>query len=217
LAALFSRVCNDNLMCIDDKQVKEQEMPRRPSHKIGTEAVGTDSAKLTTIPKKRQPVVRVVAIEVDATVQPTPSAKSPKTVKTEVGLDSESLDTDQESGSGIKIQRVKVKESLEKAQAPKQRPRKRTATVDDDEDSADGKKAKKATKKRKTEKEKEVEAMPLAIRTAVATLKHAMHVGAHISAAGGKSSWSFNAALVTYSLIIYRCPELSQQCTSYWW
>lgn len=43
----------------------------------------------------------------------------------------------------------------------------------------------KAVKKRKTKAEKEDEAMPLASRTAVATLQKGMHIGAHVSAAGG--------------------------------
>lgn len=43
----------------------------------------------------------------------------------------------------------------------------------------------KAVKKRKTKAEKEDEAMPLASRTVVATLQKGMHIGAHVSAAGG--------------------------------
>lgn len=42
-------------------------------------------------------------------------------------------------------------------------------------------------KKRKTAKSKEEDAMPLADRTAVSSLKKAMYIGAHVSAAGGKS------------------------------
>jgi AP endonuclease-1 len=43
----------------------------------------------------------------------------------------------------------------------------------------------KIVKKRKTKAEKEEEAMPLASRTAVSTLQKGMHIGAHVSAAGG--------------------------------
>lgn len=46
--------------------------------------------------------------------------------------------------------------------------------------------AKKPVKKRKTKEETENDAMPAAARTAVATLKRKMYIGAHISAAGGK-------------------------------
>jgi AP endonuclease-1 len=42
----------------------------------------------------------------------------------------------------------------------------------------------KAAKKRKT-KAKDEDATPLADRTAISTLKPAMHIGAHVSAAGG--------------------------------
>lgn len=43
--------------------------------------------------------------------------------------------------------------------------------------------AAKVTKKRKTKKEED--STPLADRTAVSSLKPAMHIGAHVSAAGG--------------------------------
>lgn len=45
----------------------------------------------------------------------------------------------------------------------------------------------KVTKKRKT-KAKDEDATPLADRTSVTTLKPAMHIGAHVSAAGGMFS-----------------------------
>lgn len=42
-----------------------------------------------------------------------------------------------------------------------------------------------APKKRKTKKDKEDDMAPLAERTAVSSLKKAMYIGAHVSAAGG--------------------------------
>lgn len=42
-----------------------------------------------------------------------------------------------------------------------------------------------APKKRKTKKDKEEDMAPLAERTAVSSLKKAMYIGAHVSAAGG--------------------------------
>jgi AP endonuclease-1 len=45
---------------------------------------------------------------------------------------------------------------------------------------------KKVTKKRKTKEDKEAESMPLAARTSISTLKKAMYIGAHVSAAGGE-------------------------------
>ncbi|ESZ90838.1 hypothetical protein SBOR_8783 [Sclerotinia borealis F-4128] len=57
---------------------------------------------------------------------------------------------------------------------------------DEDEDEEDGTVAeKKVTKKRKTQNEKDAKIMPLADRTLVSTLKKAVHIGAHVSAAGG--------------------------------
>ncbi|KAK0383314.1 hypothetical protein NLU13_9227 [Sarocladium strictum] len=51
----------------------------------------------------------------------------------------------------------------------------------------------KETKKRKTKAEKEEDAMPLAQRTVVATLQKGMHIGAHVSAAGGVQNAVTNA------------------------
>ncbi|CAD6439207.1 18583cfa-7e5f-4830-b4d1-0df306cf5db3 [Sclerotinia trifoliorum] len=58
---------------------------------------------------------------------------------------------------------------------------------DEDEDEAveEPTAGKKLTKKRKTKEEKEAEIMPLAQRTLVSTLKQAIHIGAHVSGAGG--------------------------------
>lgn len=57
---------------------------------------------------------------------------------------------------------------------------------EDEEEKIIEKPAEKAVKKRKTKEEAENEAMPIAARTAVATMMRKMYIGAHISAAGGK-------------------------------
>lgn len=59
---------------------------------------------------------------------------------------------------------------------------------DEDEDKQDGETIdeKKPIKKRKTKEDKNAETMPLAGRTLVSTLKKAVHIGAHVSAAGGR-------------------------------
>lgn len=54
--------------------------------------------------------------------------------------------------------------------------------------------AAKVTKKRKTKKEED--STPLADRTAVSSLKPAMHIGAHVSAAGGSQSDSVSARFI---------------------
>ncbi|TGO64797.1 hypothetical protein BOTNAR_0084g00290 [Botryotinia narcissicola] len=61
---------------------------------------------------------------------------------------------------------------------------KRKLKEEEDEDEED-KEEKKVTKKRKTKEEKEAETMPLVARTLVSTLKKAVHIGAHVSGAGG--------------------------------
>ena len=64
---------------------------------------------------------------------------------------------------------------------------------EDEEKATEGTQAKvesaqPVSKKRKTGKSKQDDAMPLSERTATSTLKHAMYIGAHISAAGGQPS-----------------------------
>ncbi|KAM0133879.1 hypothetical protein ACHAO1_006001 [Botrytis cinerea] len=63
-------------------------------------------------------------------------------------------------------------------------PVKRKLKEEEDEGEED-REEKKTTKKRKTKEEKEAESMPLAERTLVSTLKKAVHIGAHVSGAGG--------------------------------
>lgn len=55
----------------------------------------------------------------------------------------------------------------------------------EEEEDEEGITEKKVTKKRKTKEEKDAETMPLVDRTLVSTLKKAVHIGAHVSAAGG--------------------------------
>jgi AP endonuclease-1 len=191
-------------------------MPRRSSRKIDTDAVGTGFTKTTTTRKTQQTSVKVETDEVDAKIEPSPAKSLKKRAKSEVGFNSESLISGKESPSGVEITRVKAEEVIGEAQAPKQRPRKRIPPVEDDEDG-DEDKAKKITKKRKTKEDKEAEAMPLAARTAVGTLKHAMHIGAHVSAAGGGFPWPIDVISITNISVIYRCTKLGRQCTSNWW
>jgi len=84
-----------------------------------------------------------------------------------------------------KINSVKGKATIEaeKSANEKKAPAKRkTKAEEQDGDEADAAKPK---KKRKTKEEKEAEAMPILPRTAVSSLKKAMHIGAHVSGAGG--------------------------------
>ncbi|TVY27878.1 DNA-(apurinic or apyrimidinic site) lyase [Lachnellula hyalina] len=157
-------------------------MPRRSSRKSEKEIIETVISEGTsTTPKEGRKSLKVEANEAVTKVSPTKSAK--KKIKKEVEIDEEEDDT-QETPVVPKINRVKsktvVKEETE--QKPKKTPAKRKAKTEEDEDDANDTKVK---KKRKTKEEKEAEAMPLATRTVVSTLKQAMHIGAHVSAAGG--------------------------------
>ncbi|KAM3084797.1 DNA-(apurinic or apyrimidinic site) lyase [Clarireedia jacksonii] len=79
------------------------------------------------------------------------------------------------------------------ATANKKAPAKRKLKEEDEDEDEDEEERevgkvtaeKRVTKKRKTKEEKEAENMPMAERTLVTTLKKAMHIGAHVSGAGG--------------------------------
>jgi AP endonuclease 1 len=70
--------------------------------------------------------------------------------------------------------------------------RKVTVSVDEPDEVPTAEDAK-PVKKRKTAKEKALDTMPLAQRTLVSTLKKAMHIGAHVSSAGGVHNSIHNA------------------------
>lgn len=156
------------------------EMPRRSGRKADTETLEIDSTITTITAKKRGRSIKVEAEEISASVsRPPPAKRSRKNIKEEAGSDNDSLATD--LPGHIKASRVKV-EKGEETQTPKQGLAKHTPEADDEDVEE-----KKPSKKRKTKEEKAAEAMPLAARAAVGTLKHAMHVGAHVSGAGGNS------------------------------
>ncbi|TVY57078.1 DNA-(apurinic or apyrimidinic site) lyase 1 [Lachnellula cervina] len=168
-------------------------MPRRSSRKSGNEIIKTATGEATSIsPRKGRKSVKVEAVEAVTKVSATKSTK--KKIKKEVEVDEEEDDIKDKSVAP-KISRVKskivVKEEIE--QKPKKAPAKRKAKTEEDEDEGDADDTK-AKKKRKTKEEKEAEAMPLAARTVISTLKQAMHIGAHVSAAGGVQN-SLNNAL----------------------
>lgn len=82
-----------------------------------------------------------------------------------------------------KIQEEVGEEDESKETAPKKRvPVKRKPKEEQEDEDAQENKPK---KKRKTKEEKEAEEMPIAARTAVGSLKKALYIGAHVSAAGG--------------------------------
>ena len=156
-------------------------MPRRSSKKAEVLEIGSIETIVT--PKKEQ-AVKVEATELITKIEKSYQAKSKTKIKPKehIASDDEPLVTPKKSPSKLKINRVKAKAVLEE-QAPKQTKAPAKRKIGEDEKDAD---EKKAPKKRKTKEEKEAEAMPLAARTLVATLKKAMHIGAHVSGAGGE-------------------------------
>jgi AP endonuclease-1 len=163
-------------------------MSRRSSKKTDNQIPEIAPANTVATPKKGRKVVKIDETEV--------VAKSPaKSMKKKVEAEAEYVENNTEQTkvpSTIKINKVKAKALLEgnKAPKPKKAAAKRKAKAEDDEheDGDEDAGKKKATKKRKTKEEKEAENMPLAARTSIGALKKAMHIGAHVSGAGGTFS-----------------------------
>jgi AP endonuclease 1 len=159
-------------------------MSRRLSKKTDNKIPESEPADTIATPKKGRKAVKVEELEVVAK-SPTKTTKK----KAKAVIEYEENVEELKDSPKIKIKSVKAKAVLEEEKAPK--PKKASAkrkpkAEDDDEEDDEGEK--KVTKKRKTKEEKEAENMPLAPRTAIGTLKKAMHIGAHVSGAGGSFS-----------------------------
>ncbi|KAG4425888.1 hypothetical protein IFR04_001095 [Cadophora malorum] len=168
-------------------------MSRRSSRKTENISLETEpSVAPSATPKKGRKIVKVETTEVVAQ-NAKPSTKTAKrTVKAEVQSDQEA---NEEGPSPAKAKKTKVKAETvveEKAARPKKVAKRKVKDEDEDEDGDQD--ANKTKKKRKTKEEKEAETMPLAARTTVTSLKSAMHIGAHVSGAGGVQN-SINNAL----------------------
>lgn len=169
-------------------QSEQATMPRRGSRKTEDTVLDVRTTEIEVIvastPKKGRKVVKVEATETITEVAKSPANSSKKRVKKEEHSDEDNTETPKKP-AGPKINKVKSKAVLEEEANSKLKktPAKRKVKAEDDEDEeADKGKAK---KKRKTKEEKEAEAMPLAARTVISTLKKSMHIGAHVSGAGG--------------------------------
>lgn len=166
-------------------------MSRRASRKLDidvkVEASEIQGAPIAT-PKKGRNAVKTEDVQVVAKENITLAKSRNRKVRVESEDDDESeedLSKPAPKPSGKpKINRVRAKAVIEEESKPKPKkaPAKRKAKADDDEEDADEPKTK---KKRKTKEEKEAETMPLAERTVIGVLKKAMHIGAHVSGAGG--------------------------------
>lgn len=166
-------------------------MPRRSSRKTEIDVLAVESVQATVTPKKgrRAGKVETQSTEIEVitkteTISPAKS-KKPSKPKQEVDSDDDLLVTPRKTSLEAKANGVTAKKNTEEEHdaKPKKAPTKRKAKIDEDDDGEE----KKAPKKRKTKEEKEAEAMPVAARTLVGSLKKAMHIGAHVSGAGGES------------------------------
>ncbi|KUJ18588.1 apurinic/apyrimidinic endonuclease-like protein [Mollisia scopiformis] len=157
-------------------------MPPRAARKSKNQG---DTDQSTSTPKKgRKAAVKIETTEVVAKSPARSSKATKKVYKEESDSEVDDIELPEKTHSTkVKINRVTAKAVVEEKPRPKSAKRKSQADGEDkDEVDADDKKVK---KKRKTKEEKEAEAMPLAARTVIGTLKHAMHIGAHVSASGG--------------------------------
>jgi AP endonuclease-1 len=162
-------------------------MSRRSSRKLESNLSEAHTTPIitspSTSPKKGRKVVKV---EDDAVIQvaTAKSAKSPKVPKVKTEIEAES------HVSVTKVTKItSVKEEVEtkvkQDSKPKKASAKRKAKTEEEDD--DEEKEAVSKKKRKTKEEKEAENMPLAARTAIASLEMSMHIGAHVS--GAKGTW----------------------------
>lgn len=171
-------------------------MSRRTRHKIDyripDEESSEEIAAPISTPQKGRKVVKVESTKVAVTtkVEKSTPTKSKK-VKAEFDPQEGDLAVPGKPPTKVKVSQVKVEAVLEGESAPKTKKTpapKRKAKTEDDEDEDENEEGvgdNKVKKKRKTKQEKEAEAMPLAERTLIGALKKAMHIGAHVSAAGG--------------------------------
>ena len=175
-------------------------MPGRSSKKVDIEVLEAQSTESTVTRKKGRKGVAIETTEVVTKIEQAWPTKSKEARKGEADVqsDDEALNTPTKSSAAPKINSVKPKTVVDPKQ--KKSPAKRKAKTEDDEEEGNTDN-KKAPNKRKTKEEKEAEAMPLAIRTLIGGLKKAMHIGAHVSGAGGESSCSFRRRVGTEHLI----------------
>jgi len=161
-------------------------MSRRSSKRVEIPETELGSDKLTVTPKKGRKGPQVESTIAATDIETTSKAKAnpKKQVIPELDTDDEPLVAAlKQPATARKINRVRGKATAEEQEIPKQKtPAKRKVKAEDGADDTD----RKTPKKRKTKEEKEAETMPLTARTVVATLKKAMHIGAHVSGAGGK-------------------------------
>ncbi|PQE29262.1 apurinic apyrimidinic endonuclease protein [Rutstroemia sp. NJR-2017a BBW] len=171
-------------------------MPTKVSRKVDIEVADVEVAEITNItPKKGRRATKVehkvehIEAEVVAKVgRSTPKRSATQKVKYEDASDDEIIAS---SKSAVKVKQTNSTKKGAATANKKVSAKRKLKEEDEGEDEEEGEELEKITvekkvvKKRKTKEEKEAENMPLAERTLVTTLKKAMHIGAHVSGAGG--------------------------------
>ncbi|KAH9215640.1 xylose isomerase-like protein [Leptodontidium sp. 2 PMI_412] len=163
-------------------------MSRRSSRKTDNIPLDTEPAATPSATPKKGRKVKVETGEVAQVAKPSTKAGK-KAVKAEIQPDDE-VDEKVPPPSKSKQTKVKAETVVEEKAPPKPKKAVKRKVKDEDDEDPDEDKSK---KKRKTKEEKAAETMPVAARTAVASLKSAMHIGAHVSAAGGVQNSIGNA------------------------
>ena len=178
-------------------------MPGRSSKKVDIVVLEAESTETTVTNKKGRKGVAIETTEVVTKIEQAWPAKSKEARKgkADVQSDDESLKTPKKPSAAPKINSVKSKTVLDPKQ--KKTPAKRKAKAEEDDNDEENTENKKTPKKRKTKEEKEAEAMPLATRTLIGGLTKAMHIGAHVSGAGGESPCSFRRHVGTEQLFTW--------------
>jgi AP endonuclease-1 len=173
-------------------------MPTKVSREVDIEVADVQVAEITnTTPKKgrratkvEHKVERIEAEVVAKAGRSTPKRSATQKVKYEDASDDEIIAS---SKSAVKAKKTSSNKKGAATANKKVSAKRKLKEEDEDEDDEEEEELEKITvekkvvKKRKTKEEKEAESMPLAERTLVTTLKKAMHIGAHVSGAGGMS------------------------------
>lgn len=187
-------------------------MIRRLRTKSEAEVTGIDIPPL----KKRSSPMKAGAARVeDKLKEPSPRKTRNKEARGDIHAQSKSIDNEKGSSFALKINRVKAKAVPAATKDNKLRASKRVADPEEGDETPESK-ANSRIKKRKTKEEKNNDAMPLAARTSIASLKHAMHIGAHVSAAGGEWFPRINHVVTNLLRLYCRCPKFRHQCASNW-
>lgn len=153
--------------------------------------ITTSPGRKRTPKKKTTPSRKGLEIAVDEHIETTKRETENNSVKVEE-VEPAIVATVVKNSPGKRKREVKAEEinaitAAVEAEGKKKVKVKSKRKVEAEEEDIEEGGEKKVKKKRKTKEEKEAEMVPLAARTSVHTLKRAIYIGAHVSAAGGNA------------------------------